>query len=183
MHKSSQKKVNPFLIFLLILTIGFVGSLYLINQPTKELSKSGDQTYNQLQPTFTPIPTKPAPTPTRLPKPIPSGKRKFQVSVSSNHKGPKMGEGTIDPYDPKTGSIQKLTIDVGDTVPVEKVTATMKTDNQSTPTVELKLISGSNKSGTWGGEWTINDSYNYTYILTINALSANGSTTVDFTLR
>ncbi len=123
---------------------------------------------------------KPVATATPLPKPIPKGKTDFFVSVGNNVKGPRMGKGTIDPYDPGVGAQQTMTIEVNDTVPVEKVVAILKTDTKTSAELSLTPVPGTKN---WKGSWTMEDSYLYTYQLTIKATSASGTSSVDVLLR
>jgi len=122
----------------------------------------------------------PLPTSTPQPKPIPKGKTDFFVSVGNNIKGPRMGKGTIDPYDPGVNAMQTMTIEVSDTVPVEKVVVLLKTDNKTSSEMALEPVPGTKN---WKGTWTIDDSYLYTYELTIKATSASGTSSVDVLLR
>lgn len=117
------------------------------------------------------------PTSTPSPKPIPHGKVEFTVSTGKNSKGPQMSQGFIDPYDPKLGAIQTLVIEVAE--PVEKVTATLITDNKTSQEYQLKKVKGT----TWMGQWKVKDSYLYKYVLTIKAIGPNGTSKVDVTLR
>lgn len=114
---------------------------------------------------------------TRTPKPIPHGKVEFGVSTGKNSVGPRMGQGFIDPYDPETGAIQTLTIEV--TESVEKVVAILTTDHKISPEYQLKKAQGT----IWQGSWKINDSYLYRYTLTIKATGPTGTSKVDITLR
>lgn len=114
---------------------------------------------------------------TRTPRPIPHGKVEFSVSVGKNSVGPRMSQGFIDPYDPELGTIQTLVIEVAE--PVEKVTATLITDNKTSQEYQLKKVKGT----TWMGRWKMKDSYLYKYVLTIKAIGPNGTSKVDITLR
>ena len=177
MDKSPSAKTNPFLIFLLIISIGFVGSLYLINRGPQQSNDQLNNTQPLLTPTIIPSPTI---TPTPKPKPIPHGKKNFFTTINGD--GPKMGQGTIDPYDPALNSTQQLTIEVADSK-VSKVEAFLQTDHNKTGPFQLKLISGSDKSGNWNGEWTVDDSYFYKYLLTIVATGAKGESSVTINFR
>jgi hypothetical protein len=182
MDKLLSSKTNLFLFFLLIVSICLVGTLYLINQKPQPTNyqNTPNQPTSIPQPTSTPIPTA---TPTPTPRPIPHGKEDFFVSIGSGSKGPKMGKGTIDPYDPALNSQQQLTIEVGDPVGVSQVETILETDHKKIGPFQLKLINGDNKSGNWNGEWLVDDSYLYKYVLTINATGASGQSSVSVTLR
>ena len=103
--------------------------------------------------------------------------------MSSNLNGPRIGRGEIDPYDPSLNQLQKLTIEVNDTVPVESVTATLKTDNKISQEYQLSPNTSNQLIGNWTGQWVVDDSYLYTYVLTIKAVSRNGTSQIDVTLR
>gem|GEM_PF-2121388 len=197
--KNEHISVDAIILVTLVIILIALASFYLIGK--KEKVTTAIPTISPVQqqeiPTqiplitgtgaITKIPTivitkAPTAIPTPSPKPIPHGTKNFMVSIGSDIKGPRMGKGTIDPYDPAFSGKQKLTIEVNDTVPVQKVVAILKTDKKS---VEHALTAGprvTNK-GNWSGEWTVDDSYLYTYILSIQATSANGTSSVDVTLR
>ncbi len=125
-------------------------------------------------PSRTPIPTQP-------PRPIPHGLKGFTIS-SSNKNGPKLSRGSLNPYDPKIGEAQTISITVSDNQPIQKIEVTMKTDNGINK-IPMHLISGNTLSGVWEGVWNMQDSYLYNYHAVIVAESANGLTNVDITLR
>lgn len=132
-------------------------------------------------PTLTPDAPTPTPTPTPLPNPIPHGKKGF--SVSSSNPGPKMGRGTIDPYDPAIGATQSISIAVVDKInPVTAVSVTTQTDHE-TNTFPMSLISGTTESGVWSATLTVSDTYDYMYKATLTAVSASGTNSVTITLR
>jgi hypothetical protein len=192
MFKNPESK-NIFLVSLLILAIAFVAIAYYFSQVAPQAPRSIDETPELLEneaPTdipedvmvSEPVLSDVSPTVTPSPRPIPHGKRTFVVSVASNVKGPRIGKGTIDPYDPALNGEQTLTIEVNDTVPVQEVVAVLKTDNE---TMEYAMQPGTpgQMKGNWTGTWTVNDTYLYTYSLSVRATSANGTTTADITTR
>lgn len=132
-------------------------------------------------PTVEPSPTA-IPTPTRVPKAIPHGSGGFTVSMG-DAKGPRIGGGKIDPYDPTPGQQQRFSIDVAYTAPVTSVTVTVNTDSKTPHTYPLALASGTTLNGTWSGSWTIEDPYLYNYSFTIIANSRSGMSTVTNALR
>lgn len=136
-----------------------------------------------LNPTPTPTPGGPTPTPipTPTPNPIPHGNKGF--SVSSRNPGPRMGRGTITPYDPAIGTTQSISINVSDSInPVTSVGVIVQTDHATT-THAMSLTSGTTSNGVWTASWTVTDSYNYTYKATLSAGSASGINAVTMTLR
>ena len=131
-------------------------------------SKSGVQPPQQAQPEYKPLP-------------LPQGKQTFSVSLGTSQKGPRLTEGFIDPYDPKIGETQTISISANDTKPILSVTVTMKTDNGAKE-YPMKLVEGSELSGRFEGSWRVTDSHDHIYRAVIAALSANGSSSIEITL-
>jgi len=113
--------------------------------------------------------------------PLPQGKQTFSVSLGTSQKGPRLTEGFIDPYDPKIGETQTISISANDTKPILSVTVTMKTDNGAKE-YPMKLVEGSELSGRFEGSWRVTDSHDRIYRAVIAALSANGSSSIEITL-
>ncbi|MFZ2026349.1 MAG: hypothetical protein WAV30_03630 [Microgenomates group bacterium] len=194
---AKHTSVDAIILVALVVVLGALGGYYLMNRSPKQtnvptsVSPSPVVTQEQSVPTTikepasttTTVTTKPVNSPTPSPKPIPHGSKNFYVSIGSEVKGPRMGKGTIDPYDPVVGGKQRLTIEVNDTVPVQKVVAIIKTDKKTSEPHMLTAGAGVTNKGNWSGEWTMDDSYLYTYILSIQATSASGTSSVDITLR
>lgn len=191
--KAEHTSVDAIIIVALVVVLGALGGYYLMNRSPKNiqtsLTPSPIVTEEKTAPSTTStVPsstttTKPVNSPTPSPKPIPHGPKNFYVSIGSEVKGPRMGKGTIDPYDPVVGGKQRVTIEVNDTVPVQKVVATIKTDKKTSEPHMLTAAPGVTTKGNWSGEWVMDDSYLYTYILSIQATSASGTSSVDITLR
>lgn len=194
--KTEHTSVDAIIIVALVVVLGALGGYYLMNrssnqkniqtttQPSPAMSTEQNTPVITTQPSSTAvISTKPINSPTPSPKPIPHGPKNFYVSIGSEVKGPRMGKGTIDPYDPVVGGKQRVTIEVNDTVPVQKVVATIKTDKKTSEPHMLTAAPGVTTKGNWSGEWVMDDSYLYTYILSIQATSASGTSSVDITLR
>lgn len=196
--KAEHTSVDAIILVALVVVLGALGGYYLLNRSSNQKNiqtstqPSPVVTQTQSTPTTTTTAsepssaattTKPVNSPTPSPKPIPHGSKNFYVSIGSEVKGPRMGKGTIDPYDPVVGGKQRLTIEVNDTVPVQKVVATLKTDKKTSEPHMLTAGPGVTNKGNWSGEWTMDDSYLYTYILSIQATSASGTSSVDITLR
>lgn len=186
----NPKVKNIFLISMLILAIVFVVVSYYYSQvvPT-QIEQIPDLTENEIPtdvpeefPLSEPIVSEVSPTVAPTPRPLPHGKRSFVVSLPSNVKGPRIGKGTIDPYDPALNGQQSLIIEVNDTVPVNAVVAILKTDNKTVEHALVPTTPGQMK-GNWTGAWTMDDSYDYTYVLSVRATSANGTTMADLTTR
>jgi len=123
------------------------------------------------------VPTEPPKTP----KPIPSGKKEFIVG-SSKKTGPQMSSGYFDPFDPKQGQKQIASINIKSDQPVTKVVLTIKTDNK-TRDVAMERKEGTDTNGRWEGTWTVDDTYLFTYFLTLKATSSVGTNSFDLALR
>jgi hypothetical protein len=121
------------------------------------------------------------PTPTPSPRPIPSGKKTFSVS-SGKKTGPQFASGAIDPYDPKIGSTQTISVTIVSSKPVTSGTLTMQTDTK-TKKVPLSMVSGTPINGVWAGTWTVDDTYLYTYLATLTATDGTETNKVELTLR
>ena len=98
-------------------------------------------------------------------------------------KGPHFGKGIIKPRVPVYGAEQRVTITISDAAPVKKVIAYLLTDTQSSGPYEFLPGSGTSYNSDWTGVWTIDDTYNNKYILSISATSVNGTTTVNIPLK
>lgn len=116
-----------------------------------------------------------------IPRPIPAGKQTFSVSTGKKS-GPKIRNGTIDPYDPLSGRTQTISVTVASKSPVLTVKFTMQTDTKSKE-VAMQLTSGTVTDGIWEGTWTVDDTYLYTYNAIIEASDGKESNAITLTLR
>lgn len=134
-------------------------------------------------PKFIPsFPTRQAPTPTPTPTALMQGKETYSISQASDNAGPKITKAEIDPLDPKVGGKQTITIHSNFTKPVTAVTVSIKTDNKTFP-LTLTRVSGTDTNGQWQTSWTVEDTFLYTYIMTITAQSGDASSKVDLAIR
>ena len=131
-------------------------------------------------PSPTPTPT-PTPTPMPIPRKIPHGKVIFTIS-GGNQGGPTVSRGSLDPYDPDYGTVQKIQIYTSSSQSGQSVQITMKTDHRSM-TFPLSVATISGSSVVWEGVWTVSDSYVSMYKTTVEATGANGTTVVPIILR
>ena len=121
-------------------------------------------------------------TPRPSPIPLATGKQTYMISGSLPGAA-KIAEATIDPIDPATATLQKLTLQVLDTKGVTEVKATVWTDNKTTPH-QLSLKSGTKTDGIWEGSWSLSDSYDYRYGIVLKAKNEDGLwTTNSLTFR
>lgn len=191
--KVNHVNVDALILISLVIVLGILSTVYFLSKKSSQTSKSipltiqetpTTQTQTNITSPTTPstVPT-PVLSPTPSPKPIPHGSTDFFVSVGKEVQGPRMGKGTINPYDPEVGGTQRLTIAVSDKVPVTKVVAILKTDKKTSEPHLLLPGTGTSLSSNWTGEWTVDDTFLYTYVLSIQATSASGTSMVDVTLR
>ncbi len=172
--QASQSQITAALIAILLIIGATAFAWYWMqNQaPLKEESQTGQKV--ALEPTK-------VPTPTPTPRPIPHGKWGFGVSTSQ--RGPQLGRGYLDPYDPAYGAKQIITLYASDDKAVQSVRATIKTDTKVHQPIEFTRINGSDLGGEWQGSWTVDDTYLYTYSMVFEAQSQNGKTQVESTFR
>lgn len=157
-------KIEVVLIALALLLFFAVAYLIAVNfiEHKEKLSKMDNNMFTVTKP-----------KPSRSPKPIPHGNKDFSIS-QSDKSAPQMRSGQISPFDPEIGSKQSISVKVVHTKPVVKVMGLLNTDNSQIGPVEFKLVEGNNLDGTWQGEWQVDDSYLYTYVLRLNAVDNNG---------
>ncbi len=183
--QTKTKKGNHILveIFILIGLIVLAGALYFIyslkTTKTTPIQSPTVQTTEAPVPSETPIP--PTPTPTALP--LPHGKQSFSISQGSAITGPKFVRFIIDPMDPSVGTKQMLEVETKDSVAVQKVVASVKTDNKTYPDVELKKVGSNGGDDVWQGTWTINDTILHTYVINVRATSASGVNSLNLVTR
>ncbi len=173
-NKAKRNDLTGYLVLVAVIAVIAVAIFYVYKaQQLSVLPPEQSQTAALLKQGKPPLPT---PTP----KHIPHGPIDFQISTNSL--GPKLGYGTLNPRDPTPTNPMIITVKVTDTVPVQAVWATMKTDNKTTPRIIFHRVDGTDMSGNWQGTWTPNDTYHYTYFLTFGATSTNGDTKVEIEL-
>jgi len=97
----------------------------------------------------------------------------FRIS-SGEHKGPDIRGGFVDPYLPKIGEKQILSVDVSGKRGVTAVQVVLNTDTR-TERYNLKMVGGTETDGKWQGMWAWNDTYKYAY--NIDILASDGEVT------
>jgi len=86
--------------------------------------------------------------------------------------GPKPSQIVINPYDPKIGAKQTITIDVKYETAIASGSITMETD-EKTKKYALKKISGTNTQGVWETTITTDDTHDYIYNVAIEFVGAD----------
>ena len=107
--------------------------------------------------------------------------------VFSKEKGPKVTEVVIDPFDPRRGERQTMSVKVNYPEPVRSVAVTMKLDGGDY-TYPLTLVSGTDRDGTWEGSWRAEDTHDVIYKAAVVAEGPDDgergrTTTIWLTLR
>ena len=114
-----------------------------------------------------------SPTPTSL---KPDDGVKGTYSTGSKGNGPAITQVTFDPLDVKKGQKLTITVTVGTTpAPADKVVGSLQMDNGLAELTFAKT-SSSQAGDIWQTNYTLTDSVNYKYILTVTA-SAGGQNT------
>jgi hypothetical protein len=169
-------KNNPVAIAALVVLIaGLLGVVYYLLSSMGILSVRVDTPQNTDQQAT-------GPTPTLTPRPLPQGAQVYNMSHGPNAKGPKISEVTIDPFDPKMGQKQTITVKIRHDSPVTSAKARLDSDNKKTE-YTLNKIEGSDTDGVWQASWDTNDTHDYTYYLFFDLMSATGEFKGGLTFR
>lgn len=163
---------------LLALAGGFVLVVIFISANLSDLK-------NQL--TNLPFFRTPTPTPFKyqgypVPALLPTGAVVYNGSRGSGSKGPDIYQITLDPIDPKKGTIQKISLKVKSVTDVSMMRVTAETDYRS-DTYDANLVQGTKKDGVWQIEVPVNDSHDYIYRVTVEAKDAKDEFSVTLTVR
>lgn len=155
----SQQFVFRVQIILLIVLLGFAGTLgYRVFQMRHKTS-----------PPPSPIPSLPV-NPTPTPIQLISGKETYSVSQSA-HNGPTISLVVFDPLDVHKSQQLTINVTITDTKPITVATATLQTDG----TTQEFTLTKSDQQDVWTGTVVPDNTLWYTYVLTITAKSANGT--------
>lgn len=120
---------------------------------------------------------KPTPKPTPIPlKPDNGTKGTYQIG-QGKHDGPSITQAIFDPLDVQKGQKLTLTVRANNTLAISSLSAVLKEDSSS-QNINFSLTSGTNIDGIWTGQITLSDSVQYEYVLTITAVSVNGTSSV-----
>jgi hypothetical protein len=125
-----------------------------------------------------------------VPRTLASGKQVYEAMTDSSVTF-KIAEAEFDPLDVKEGETQRVKVLVEDREdnPItseNKVEGIAITDNKEIP-FSFKLIQVSDANGgtltEWEGFWTLEDTYDRTYMISITAKAADQKHKVDLTFR
>lgn len=112
--------------------------------------------------------------------PIAQGEQSYAVDGAGK---PQLVSVFIDPHDPLVGATQTVRATLKNSSPVTSVTAAIQTDN-GLRTFPLERTSGADTDGVWSSSWITADTHNQTYVITIRATDAAGSSDkYDITIR
>lgn len=161
--KSSS--VRPAFIVVLCITLVAAGLLYVAPDSLFMLQSKSKKNLEQ-NPQTTPMPT---PTPIQLIQ----GKETYAVRQGT-HDGPDISQVIFDPLDVHKGEKLTIIVTVSDATPIQNVTAQLQSDGRS-QSVSFKKTQGMGTKSVWQGEITPQSTLWYTYILTIKATSAKGT--------
>ena len=171
-----NRKITWLLVFFAVLAISNIW-LFAAN-------KKFDFGLGKTKPPPTPTPTiTPTPRPTPTPYPLPTGPQTYRVGHGKDVKGPKMTEVTFDPFDPKVGGKQTITVKAAHTSPIKRVAITLETDNGQTVLYPLTLIEGTETNGTWQGSWTTEQKHDYVYNAHLELVADDNTFKGTLTLR
>lgn len=170
-------------IVLLLLAILVLGGYVLWTQYPDLLRPDQPQRPSEergITPT-TPEDVEPEEEPRGTPKPIKQGTETYNISQAQSAR-PKITQATFNPHDPDQGQTQEISIRVLDSAPVNSVSVSIESDNNSR-NINLTLSEGNNQDGVWTGSWEVDDSVDYTYIVTVTASGAGGQSSVEIGMR
>ncbi|HUD20106.1 MAG TPA: hypothetical protein VMR81_06720 [Patescibacteria group bacterium] len=132
--------------------------------------------------------TSTSPTPTHTPKPTPTpyplaqGKISYNIGYSKTHTGPQINSITINPFDPKKGVQQTLSINVSATSPVLSADLALTTDTK-TATYSMTKDSQDPTGNTWSATYTTDDTHLYVYSPQVTVKTATEKEVQTLTLR
>jgi hypothetical protein len=118
------------------------------------------------------------------PTPLPLAHGRQTYTISGSEEGsPRITEATIDPLDVSIGGSQTFSVEARDQDGITSLKAVLVTDEGEQENL-LRLTDGSNKLGTWQGNWRVTTSFDYTYRVRIEAKDAlDNESSVTLTFR
>lgn len=146
---------------------------------TYGITSSTSQSLASLPAALTPTPS-PQPSPSPSPAPPPklyTGNVFISVSTPNN---PQMMLVNINPFDPKIGEDQSLSLNVRDTTgaPITRVELTVITDKGANY-YPMTLTSGSATNGTWAATYKVTDTHETRYSVKLVAANQTGQSSFD----
>lgn len=178
--KKNQERssyVSAVNIILAVIVIALGAYLYRIYKP---VSQPMTGTNTGAKPAENVVNGTPLPSPS--PRPIAQGKQIYNGSFGPLVKGPKMTQVIVDPFDPKKGEKQTVTVKIKHELPITSVTARLDSDTMK-KTYTFERIDGSDTNGTWQTSWTTEDTHDYTYFLFFELVSSDATFKDGLTFR
>lgn len=124
-----------------------------------------------------------SPSPSPSPEPLAQGDQTFFVSSSTN---PRITQVDFSPLDVAVGANQTVTVRVRDPNPIDSVSVTIQSDNE-TNAYQLSQVSSQFIAGqyreVWSGSWTSPDTHDYIYFVPVEASSQSGQSRVEISVR
>lgn len=114
--------------------------------------------------------------PSVTPRPLATGRQTYLVQTKGI--GPTITDLLLDPIDPAPNQPQFVSIKIISSSPVKYVNYQLKTDNK-TSQYTLNLSEGTDKNGVWAGTFMVDDTYQSTYMATIEAENNAGITKIE----
>lgn len=167
-------KTTPFLFIALGVSLGLFGFFLILANPFG---------WKLNLPFLTPQTTTTTSTGEKLPKGVvqaptpylvlPTGKQTYNIQ-GGDEKVAKISNVVYDPLDPKMDTTQTITATSASKEPVNSISLTMFTDNQ-TKTYPMTFVSGTKLKGVWTTSFTVSDSYEKIYKVSFEIISDLGN--------
>lgn len=116
-----------------------------------------------------------------LSRTIPVGLRGDRYSIAS-HELPRFEEAVFDPFDPKVGEAQKLTVKLRNDNPIQAVSVDLYTDT-ATQTRNLKLDERKGAEEIWEVSWNVEDTHDKVYTAVLRGESAESKSRIDLNFK
>jgi len=169
--QQEKSSINEIVVFAVVFLAVIFGAFLLFGQ-YKKLKISENVAVDKK--TIAQNEVAPTAAPTLPPRPLMTGERMYTFTHGKDVKGPKLGEVTLTPVDPKMGEVQHVKATVKHDSPVTSAAVNLQTDNE-TVKYPLTLTAGTATDGTWEGEWTIKDTYSINYYVQFDLKSATSN--------
>ncbi len=116
-----------------------------------------------------------------LSRTIPMGLRGDRYSIASSER-PRFLEAVFDPFDPRVGETQKLTVKLISDEPIQSVSVNLNTDTATT-TYDLKLGERKGAEEIWEVSWDVSDTHDKVYTAVLRGESAESKSRIDLNFK